>query len=79
MNLIDRYIIASVAGGALLVLAVIVALSSFLMFVGQFDDIGVGRYGKRIKSTRAGRGRRACGQGCRHRRGRRGLCLRSAS
>jgi len=44
MKLIDRYIISSVIGGVLLVLTVIVALSSFMLFVGQFDDIGVGRY-----------------------------------
>jgi lipopolysaccharide export system permease protein len=44
VNLIDRYIIGAVVAGVLLVLAVIVALSSFLLFVGQFDNIGVGSY-----------------------------------
>ena len=44
MNLIDRYIIGAVIAGVLLVLTVIVVLSSFLLFVGQFDNIGVGSY-----------------------------------
>jgi lipopolysaccharide export system permease protein len=44
VNMIDRYIIGSVVGGVVLVLVVIVALSSFLLLVGQFDDIGIGSY-----------------------------------
>jgi lipopolysaccharide export system permease protein len=44
MTLIDRYIVGSVVGGVLMVLAVILALSSFLLLVSQFDDIGIGSY-----------------------------------
>lgn len=44
MRLLDRYIVTAVFSGTGLVLGLLIALSSFLIMVGQFDDIGVGRY-----------------------------------
>lgn len=44
MNLIDRYVLGGVVRGTALVLAVLLALSSFIGFVGQIDDVGQGEY-----------------------------------
>jgi lipopolysaccharide export system permease protein len=44
VNLIDRYLIRSVLGGALVVMAVLLTLGALFLFAGQQDDIGVGSY-----------------------------------
>ncbi|MGD8379434.1 MAG: LPS export ABC transporter permease LptG [Gammaproteobacteria bacterium] len=44
MKLVDRYLAKSVIAGSLMVLLVLVALSGFVTFVGEFEDIGVGTY-----------------------------------
>ena len=44
MNLIDRYLIRAVLGGALVVMAVLLTLGALFMFANQQDDIGVGSY-----------------------------------
>ena len=44
MNLLDRYVIRALLGGALLVLAVLMALGALFLFANQQDDIGVGTY-----------------------------------
>ena len=45
MTIIDGYIMRAVIGGTLLVLAVLDALSAFMFFVDQLDNIGTGSYG----------------------------------
>ena len=44
MNLIDRYLIRAVLGGALVVMAVLITLGALFLFANQQDDIGVGSY-----------------------------------
>ncbi len=44
MNLLDRYVIRAVLGGALIVLSVLAALGSLFLFANQQDDIGIGTY-----------------------------------
>jgi lipopolysaccharide export system permease protein len=45
VRILRRYLFAAIAGTTLLVLAVLISLGAFIEFVGQLDDIGVGRYG----------------------------------
>ena len=44
MNLIDRYLIRAVLGGALVVMGVLLTLGALFPFANQQDDIGVGTY-----------------------------------
>ncbi|MGI9290018.1 MAG: LptF/LptG family permease, partial [Gammaproteobacteria bacterium] len=44
MRLLNRYLFNSVAGSTFLVLLVLVAISGFLNFVGQLDDVGKGDF-----------------------------------
>jgi lipopolysaccharide export system permease protein len=44
MNLLDRYVIRALLGGATLVLAVLIALGALFLFANQQDDIGIGTY-----------------------------------
>lgn len=44
MNLIDRYVLVGVVRGTLIVLLTLMALSSFIGFIGQVDDVGTGEY-----------------------------------
>jgi lipopolysaccharide export system permease protein len=44
MNLIDRYLIRAVLGGAFVVMAVLITLGALFLFSNQQDDIGVGTY-----------------------------------
>lgn len=44
MNLLDRYLIRAVLGGAFVVMAVLITLGALFLFSGQQDDIGVGTY-----------------------------------
>lgn len=44
MSLIDRYVLGGVLRGTLLVLLTLMALSSFVSFIGQVDDVGQGEY-----------------------------------
>ncbi|MCG8433647.1 MAG: LPS export ABC transporter permease LptG [Gammaproteobacteria bacterium] len=44
MKIIDRYIAIAVIGGTVLVAFFLLALSGFISFVGQLDDIGKGTY-----------------------------------
>jgi lipopolysaccharide export system permease protein len=44
MNLLDRYLIRALLGGALLVMAVLMSLGALFLFANQQDDIGVGTY-----------------------------------
>lgn len=44
MNILDRYLARAIIGGTLLTLAVLVAISAFIQFVGEGDDIGRGSY-----------------------------------
>jgi lipopolysaccharide export system permease protein len=44
MNLLDRYVIRAVLGGALIVLAVLLTLGAVWLFANQQDDIGQGTY-----------------------------------
>jgi lipopolysaccharide export system permease protein len=44
MNLLDRYVIRALLGGAMLVLAVLMSLGALFLFANQQDDIGVGTY-----------------------------------
>jgi lipopolysaccharide export system permease protein len=44
MNLLDRYIIRAVLGGALVVMAVLITLGALFLFSNQQDDIGVGSF-----------------------------------
>lgn len=43
-GLIDRYLIRCVVSGTAVVVAVLVSLGALSIFIGQQDDIGVGRY-----------------------------------
>ncbi len=45
MRILDRYIAGAVLGGVLLVMAVVLVLAALFTFIGQQDDIGVGRFG----------------------------------
>ncbi len=44
MTLLDRYILRAILGSFALVMAVLLILSALFTFIGQQDDIGVGRY-----------------------------------
>jgi hypothetical protein len=44
MNTLDRYLLRSIVGAVLLVMAVFLTLGGLFLFIGQQDDIGVGRY-----------------------------------
>ena len=44
MNILDRYIARTVLLYTLMVAAVLITLASLFTFIGQQDDIGVGRY-----------------------------------
>ncbi len=44
MGILGRYIIRTVFGYTLVVMAVLLALGALFMFIGQQDDIGVGNY-----------------------------------
>ncbi|MBS0365586.1 MAG: LPS export ABC transporter permease LptG [Proteobacteria bacterium] len=44
MNILDRYIVRSILGSVLLVLAVLLVLGALFVFIDQQDDIGVGGY-----------------------------------
>jgi lipopolysaccharide export system permease protein len=44
MNLIDRYLIRAVLGGAFVVMTVLITLGALFLFSNQQDDIGVGTY-----------------------------------
>ena len=44
MRLLDRYILRAICGGVALVMAVLGILGMLFLFIGQQDDIGVGRY-----------------------------------
>ena len=44
MNLLDRYIIRAVLGGAFVVMAVLITLGALFLFSNQQDDIGVGSF-----------------------------------
>jgi lipopolysaccharide export system permease protein len=44
MNLLDRYLIRAVLGGAFVVMAVLITLGALFLFSNQQDDIGVGSY-----------------------------------
>ncbi|HET8551002.1 MAG TPA: LPS export ABC transporter permease LptG [Gammaproteobacteria bacterium] len=45
MTLLDRYLGRTVLGASLLVLLVLLALSAFITFIGEFNHIGQGSYG----------------------------------
>jgi lipopolysaccharide export system permease protein len=45
MNLLDRYLIRAVLGGAFVVMAVLITLGALFLFSNQQDDIGVGSFG----------------------------------
>ncbi|MCU0758167.1 MAG: LPS export ABC transporter permease LptG [Steroidobacteraceae bacterium] len=44
MTTLDRYLLRSILGAVLLVMAVFLTLGGLFLFIGQQDDIGVGRY-----------------------------------
>ncbi len=44
MTLLDRYIVRSILGSVLLVMAVFLILGALFIFIDQQDDIGVGHY-----------------------------------
>jgi lipopolysaccharide export system permease protein len=44
MNLLDRYLIRAVLGGAFVVMGVLLTLGALFLFANQQDDIGVGTY-----------------------------------
>jgi lipopolysaccharide export system permease protein len=44
VNLLDRYIVASVLKGAALVAMILLGILSFVEFVGQIDDVGTSQY-----------------------------------
>jgi lipopolysaccharide export system permease protein len=44
MNLLDRYILRAIFGSTVLVMTVLLILGALFTFIGQQDDIGVGRY-----------------------------------
>ena len=45
MKLLDRYVRQSVLGGTALVLGILLALFSFISFIGEMDSVGQARYG----------------------------------
>lgn len=45
MSILDRYLAKTVVGGTLLVLAILIALTTFFAFLGEVDRIGTGDYG----------------------------------
>ena len=44
MSILDRYIIRSILGAVALVLAIFLVLGALFAFIGERDDIGIGRY-----------------------------------
>ena len=44
MTTLDRYLLRSILGAVLLVMVVFLTLGGLFLFIGQQDDIGVGRY-----------------------------------
>jgi lipopolysaccharide export system permease protein len=44
VNILDRYLARTIVASTLLVLAVLVAISAFMLFVGQGDNVGRGDY-----------------------------------
>lgn len=44
MSILDRYIIRSILGAALLVMFVLLVLGALFVFIDQLGDVGVGRY-----------------------------------
>ena len=44
MTILDRYIVRSILGSVLLVMAVVLILGGLFIFIDQQDDIGVGHY-----------------------------------
>ena len=44
MSILDRYIMRSILGAALLVMSVLLVLGALFVFIDQQDDIGVGHY-----------------------------------
>lgn len=44
MNILERYLARAIIGGSLGALGVLVALSAFVLFVGQTDNVGKGTY-----------------------------------
>lgn len=44
MNILDRYVVRSILGSVLLVMAVVLILGGLFIFIDQGDDIGVGHY-----------------------------------
>ena len=44
MNILDRYIMRSILGSVLMVVAVVLVLGALFVFIDQQDDIGIGHY-----------------------------------
>ncbi len=44
MTLLDRYLLRAILGSVLMVMAVFLTLGGLFLFIGQQDDIGVGRF-----------------------------------
>jgi lipopolysaccharide export system permease protein len=44
MTLLDRYLLRTIFGAVLMVMSVFLTLGGLFLFIGQQDDIGVGRY-----------------------------------
>ena len=45
MNILDRYILKAITGASFLVLGVLIALTGFVVFLGELDDVGKGSFG----------------------------------
>jgi lipopolysaccharide export system permease protein len=45
MNVLERYVLVAVLRGVVVILAVLLAISTFVDFVAQLDDVGTGDYG----------------------------------
>ncbi len=45
MTMLDRYLLRTIGGSVLMVMAVFLTLGGLFLFIGQQDDIGVGTYG----------------------------------
>lgn len=45
MSILDRYILKSIVGSSLLVMGVLIALTGFVVFLGELDDVGRGSFG----------------------------------
>lgn len=45
MNILDRYILKAIVGTSLMVLVLLIALTGFVVFIGQLDDVGKGSFG----------------------------------